>query len=108
MVVWARLCPSNCRNKQLLLEAEVASLVGNFTRALTLFKQSVQAAQLEKFHHEEGLSCERLAQYYLHIGLNDKAGECFSDALDAYKRWGAHTLVERMEDKLRSLSETPS
>lgn len=46
---WASMCPSNCLKKQLLLEAEVATLQGRTSTAFSLFHQSIQTAKKEGF-----------------------------------------------------------
>ena len=98
MKSWSRKCPANFLNKQALLEAELAALHGKIGTALSLFNKSIKAATKEGFVHEEGLAYERLAQYHCFLGNSLTATPFFERARDAYKRWGANTLVDRMEE----------
>jgi hypothetical protein len=52
---WAEICPANLLNKLYLLEAEIAGLHGDSTKAHFLFNESVKHASIESFLHEEGL-----------------------------------------------------
>jgi hypothetical protein len=95
---WATKCPANFRNKRALLQAELATLRGQSTRALALFDEAIAAAKLEGFVHEEGLAYERLAQYLCFLGRAHSADPYFYFAREAYARWGAHKLVERIDE----------
>jgi hypothetical protein len=95
---WAKKCPENFRNKRALLQAELATLRGQSTRALAFFDEAITTAKLEGFVHEEGLAYERLAQYHCFLGRFQSADPYFCSAREAYARWGAHKLVERMDE----------
>jgi tetratricopeptide (TPR) repeat protein len=95
---WAIKCPANFRNKRALLQAELATLRGQSTRALVLFDEAIAVAKCEGFVHEEGLAYERLAQYHCFLGRAHSADPYFCFARDAYARWGAHKLVQRIDE----------
>jgi tetratricopeptide (TPR) repeat protein len=95
---WATKCPANFRNKRALLQAELAALRGQSTLALALFDEAITAAKLEGFVHEEGLAYERLAQYHCFLGRAQSADPYFCFAREAYARWGAHKLVQRIDE----------
>jgi hypothetical protein len=94
---WAATCPANFRNKRALLQAELATVRGQTKRALALFDESIAAAKREGFVHEEGLAYERVAQYHCVLGHVQSAILYFASAREAYVRWGAHKLVERID-----------
>jgi hypothetical protein len=95
---WARRCPDDFLNKQLLLEAETAALNGNSNKAIALFEQSVHKAKQESFLHEEGIAYERLGRYQLHLRQNSNAMMSFESARAAFENRGATTLVNHMEN----------
>lgn len=94
---YAVLCPANFRNKRDLLMAELECIRGRPFKALALFEEAIRAAKCEGFVQEEGLAYERLAQYHCFLGHPHTAIPFFGFARDAYSRWGAHTLVRRMD-----------
>jgi histidine kinase len=100
---WASICPENFRNKQYLLEAELASIKGNADTAVALFDKSIEAANTEGFIHEEALAYERLG-HFLHLRDDvTRSLESYEKARDAYKLWGSETLVSRIEATLQTL-----
>jgi predicted ATPase len=99
---WSQICPTNFRNKLSLLEAEMASTMGQSAKAIALFNSSIKAARKEGFVHEEALACERLALYHASIGNVLLAVPSFERAREAYQRWGSERLVRRMKDHLES------
>lgn len=103
MKQWAIFCPTNCQNKQFLLEAEIAALVGRSTSALSLFNQSINAAKEEGFLGEEGLAYERLALYCLRLGSNNEAAVNFCKAGETYNHWGSTTCSKRINESLERL-----
>jgi tetratricopeptide (TPR) repeat protein len=98
MKKWTRARCANIENKVALLEAEQAAARGQSTKALSFFNVSIKLAQRDGFVHEEGLAYERLGQYYQFLGSFDTAAPFFDRARSAYQRWGAQTLVTRMEN----------
>ena len=86
----------NFSNKLHLLEAEYAVLKDDDEQAISSYQASIKAARDHRFIHEEGLAEEKLGLY-----LKDKkeyisAERHFSNAKECYKRWGAHAVVNRM------------
>jgi histidine kinase len=100
---WASICPENFRNKQYLLEAELASIEGKGDIAAALFGKSIEAANKEGFIHEEALAYERLG-HFLHLRDDaTRSVESYEKARDAYKLWGSETLVSRIEATLQTV-----
>jgi predicted ATPase len=97
---WADRCPENFRNKQWLLEAEIAALKGKSVQALSLFEQSIGKAKKEGIVHEEAIAYERLGRYLLHMRNVSKAKSSLTSARSAYEKWGASVLVDHMNELL--------
>jgi predicted ATPase len=97
---WADRCPHNFRNKQFLLDAEIAALQGKTLRALSLFEQSIAIAKHEAVVHEQAIAYERLGHYQYHLGNFSDAKISFWNSRFAYETWGAARLVDRLDDFL--------
>ena len=101
---WAQRCPDNFLNKQLLLEAEIAGLNGNSKSAISLFQKSIDKAVDEGFVHEEGIAYECLGRYQFHLGRQSDACISFTNARNAFDKWGAIRLVRRMDQILVTMN----
>ena len=104
MRIWADRCPENFRNKQLLLEAEIAAMTGLSSLAFSLFTESIAIAKRENFLHEEGIAYERLGLHQLHVGNIKDAKVNFENARTAFAKWGATIVVDRLDKLLSSLN----
>jgi hypothetical protein len=78
-------------------------LNGKTTLALSLYDMAIKLAKSKGFLSEEGLAYDRLGQYHCILVSAQGAAPFFEDARSAYQRWGARTLVERMEKRIASL-----
>jgi predicted ATPase len=103
MKCWAQRCPENFVNKQLLLEAEIAALNGNSTQAVVLFEQSIEGAKKEDFVHEEAIAYERMGQFQLYQGDVVNATMSLEHARTAFEKWGATTVVDRIDKLIASI-----
>jgi hypothetical protein len=101
---WAKRCPDNFLNKQLLLEAEIAGVNGNSKSAISLFEMSIRKAVDEEFIHEVGVAYECLGRYQLGLGRKSDASQSFTNARNAFEKWGAVRLVLRMDQILATMS----
>jgi AAA ATPase domain len=104
MRILADRCPGNFRNKQLLMEAEIAALKGKSLYAIALYEESVSGAKNEGFVHEEGIAYQRLGQYHRHLGNSSSAKLSLEHARMAFDKWGANVVVDRMEMFLASIT----
>ena len=100
---WADRCPENFRNKQWLLEAEIAALNGKSVQALSSFERSIVKAKQEGFVHEEGMAYEHLGNHHRRLGSDSEAKLSYASARIAYEKWGASILVDRMDALLHLL-----
>lgn len=101
---WAQACPANFFHKQMLLEAEMATINGRTRLALKLFNASNEAARREGFIQDLGIAYERLALYHCFLGNSETAVPYCERARDCYKKWGAETLARRMDETISSIS----
>ena len=93
----------NFSNKLLLLEAEYYLLRGDGHRAVAAYEASIKAAREHRFVHEEGLAAEKLASFHASNGETDRAMSHLSGARACYEKWGAHMLVQRVDQAIAIL-----
>ena len=94
---WSQYSSWNYSNKIFFLEGECYFLKGEDKKALTSYHASIKAAKAHKFAQEEGLANEKMATYHLQKGRHDLAMKHFKEAKQCYDRWGAGSLVMRMD-----------
>ncbi|MFQ5571166.1 MAG: AAA family ATPase, partial [Rhodothermales bacterium] len=105
--VWADCCPANYRHKYLLIEAEIARLLGNDLDAQDLYDQAVESARNSNFLHIEALANELAARYWLDKGKGKIAGVYLREAHYGYSLWGATAKAAHLERTyLRPFSQT--
>ncbi|KAL7539058.1 hypothetical protein ACHAXR_009003, partial [Thalassiosira sp. AJA248-18] len=98
---WASSCSEwNFTNKLHLLEAEYYFLKEDDKRAMACYYASIKSARDHRFVHEEGLAEEKLATYLLHKSKHYEAMSAFANAKKCYERWGAHSLVRRLQKSI--------
>lgn len=99
----AKAAPMNYRHKYLLVEAELARVLGQDQRARDLFDEAIGLARAEGFLNEEALGLELAGRYYLGLGREDSARHYLRDARYAYERWGALTKVRDLAKRYPQL-----
>ena len=88
-------------NKVFLLEAEQQRAQGEGDKAAASYEAAIHSAKEHRFVHEEAMSCELAALFYLERGLQSKAYGLFSRSKACYERWGAHAVARRVDDDMR-------
>jgi len=96
MDVWAELNPESLRHRHLLLQAELARIEQR-EGAGNLYDQGIAAAREGGFVHDEALGNELCARHYLDLGRSFLARAYMAEAHQAYARWGAIRVMERLE-----------
>ncbi len=91
-------------NKLHLLEAEYYFVKGEEDRATESYNSAIEAARAHKFVHEEGLGNDLAARFHLHYGRKKEAMMHFQQAQGCYERWGARSLVRKIEEEIKRLS----
>jgi predicted ATPase/signal transduction histidine kinase/CheY-like chemotaxis protein len=98
---WAEHNPANYHHKHLLASAEMARLEGDSSRAMLCYDQAIRAAKEGQFLQWEALANERASGFWQHHG-NDRLAQIYwQQAYNAYRRWGASTKLELMDEEFR-------
>ncbi len=85
-----------------LLTAEIDLATGKEERAASLYDQAIRIARTSQNTADEALACELAGEYYATQRRDRVAGVYFSDALHAYRRWGAEKKAEDLEIRQRT------
>lgn len=96
---WAEQCPENFLHQYLLVEAEIARLVGKGYEAIALYDRAIQAAKDNEFIHEEALANELAARFWMAQGKAEFAQIHFRRARQGYQIWGAQRKVEDLNEQ---------
>lgn len=102
---WAESCPDNFRHKLCLMDAEIARLTGDATKAMRFFDMAVNAARASGYIQNQAIAHERAALFYLERGFPEIAGLCFEFAFKCYLDWGGDSKVYDMREKYEPLRE---
>lgn len=95
--VWADHCPENFHHKYLLIQAELARVLGNDWEASELYEQAIQGAKQYEFLHEEAIAYERAADFYRSLGREELSLFYLKNAHYCYSQWGATAKVNALE-----------
>eukprot|EP00957_Ditylum_brightwellii_P202452 15330230-Ditylum_brightwellii.AAC.1 len=92
---YAKICPSNCEHKLLLLQAEMNSAMGEVEEASSKYELAVSAAERNEFIHEQAIANERAAEFFLR---HDDPRACYhySKAQSLFLKWGAQGKVDHL------------
>jgi len=101
---WATFGPDNFEHRLRLVEAEVARVTGDVTRALILYEQAIQLAGRAQFLIDEGLSNELAARLCSEQGMVEKARLFATKAQECYERWGAAGKVRLLQQRFPELN----
>ncbi|MEM6708581.1 MAG: histidine kinase dimerization/phospho-acceptor domain-containing protein, partial [Pseudomonadota bacterium] len=83
--------------KALMLRAELAWMDRNISDALERFEEAAKVARTAGLANDEGLAYELAARHCASIERSDFARLFFSNAHQAYGRWGATTKIAQLE-----------
>jgi GAF domain-containing protein len=97
---WANLCPATYRAKHLLVEAEAMRVRGEEFEAMRLYDEAIAAAQENDMVRDEAIANELCAEFHAAHGRAKVARSYSTDALSAYRRWGAAGKVRVIEGRL--------
>lgn len=99
MQIWAENGSDNFLHKYLLVEAELARVLGNAEAAIDLYDRAIAAARAGDFIQHEALANERVAEFWLDKDKPKYAKVHIRDAYYGYQRWGAIRKAEDLEVK---------
>lgn len=106
-VRWAALNPLTFRNKEWLLEAEIARLRGDGLAALQAYERSAQAAGAAGLTHEQALAQEFAAAVCEELGLTTASSQHVRAAIDAYRLWGATRKEQQLAPPALEQADAP-
>jgi hypothetical protein len=91
-------CPENVANKIVLIEAEIASLLGNLETAQLKYDESILLAEREGNLMEQALACERAGLFSRRIGSLSGALLYFERAEILYQEWGSPVKMQQVKN----------
>ncbi len=94
---WVNQCPDNFLHKYLLVEAEMARVLGKWYEAEGLYDQSIESARKYDFSQNEALSNELAAKFWLARGKEEFAQIYMKKAYQGYQMWGAKRKVKDLD-----------
>ena len=95
--LWADSCSANFAHKYSLVDAELASFLGNKEKAIEGYNSAILLANQNKYLQEEALANELAAKFYLNGGQEELAIAPMQEAFYCYARWGAKAKTDRLE-----------
>ena len=102
---FARLAPMNFAHKHSLVQAEVHRARGEVLQAMQAYEQASQGARENGYLSEAGLAHALAAEFFQDLGLHQAALHNAEQAVQAWRSWGAHALVESLGRRLPDLLE---
>ncbi|HAP58825.1 MAG TPA: hypothetical protein DCR93_04720 [Cytophagales bacterium] len=94
---WAKKTPVNFLHKHLFLQAELARLSGNTTKAQDLYQRVQSQAQEAKMLQDAAMAHERSASLCREQGNNSLAKYHLLEAHSLYRRWQNSLKVRQLE-----------
>ena len=99
MLYYRDNCPENYENKYFLIEAEKASVLGEYLQAEEFYEKAIQGAKNYQYIHEEALAYERAAEFYLALEREEIGQFYLRNSHHCYIRWGAKAKIKQLEEK---------
>lgn len=97
IAAWARGCPATFAHREALVAAEIARAEGSLEEARAACDAAVRLAREGAFTHDLGLALQLSARLHARVGDERMAASSRDRAAEAYRRWGASALVERVD-----------
>jgi len=93
----AQHAPMNFQHKWALVEAEYCRVTGDILAAQDHYDAAIDSAGQNKFIHEQALSCELAALFYLQRNKIVIARAYMTRAYYLWARWGARAKTQQLE-----------
>ncbi|MBU3914171.1 GAF domain-containing protein, partial [bacterium] len=93
----AKDCPINFLDKNLIIEAQMAGISGNYIKAGALYDDAIKAARDNGFVQNEAIANEMAAKYFLTRNKITIASAYIRKACRAYIKWGASAKIKQLE-----------
>jgi hypothetical protein len=98
---FSQQAPETVLSRQLLLEAEIASLRSDSTTAFTMYEGAIRNAKKAGYLMETALCNERAAKLAYSLGNLDMSRTFYKESLEYYQKWGATSKVAFLTNELR-------
>jgi len=102
---WAQHAPHNNLHAYHLIEAELAQVSDNASKAVDNYELAIHYATQNGFLKDLGLSCELAGRFYENTGRHELALFYFRKARSSYVRWGALVKVAAIDSEFIELGE---
>jgi diguanylate cyclase (GGDEF)-like protein len=102
--VWAKWCPANFAQYELLVAAERARIENNSLAAMNFYNKAIEAACENKCLHLMGTANECAARFYLTINMSLVANSFAHAAYYAFTRWGAKAKCQQLEAQYKTIT----
>ena len=93
---WDTENSTNVAHAACLLDAELASILGENQRAAELYDRAQELAAANRFTQDEALANELAGEFYRRLGREKIAHTYFNDAYSGYARWGAAAKMAQL------------
>ena len=100
---WSKLCPENFLGKQALVEAELAAVLNQTSKARFKYYLAIIQSYHAGLLMQEALANERAGKFYASIGDHAEAKQLLEEACRLYKAWGGVAKVAHLEMEMRYL-----
>jgi|WetSurSiteA1Bulk_404760.scaffolds.fasta_scaffold00015_14 predicted ATPase/signal transduction histidine kinase len=100
---WAKYAPENFLHKWHLVEAERCKIYGRSLKAMKHYDKAVILARKNGYTHEEALTNELAAKYFLICGYDRIAMAYMKEACYLYTVWGAKAKVDHLNENYSEL-----
>ena len=95
---WAKHARENFLHKWHLVEAERCKILGKNLKAMRHYDKAVMMAREHGYTHEEALSNELAAKFYLSGGYEKIAMAYMKEAYYLYAVWGANAKLDQLKE----------
>lgn len=103
MKKWAGFCPDNFMHKQLLMEAELARIKKETSKAQRLYEEAVKSARDAGFPLIAVLGSELAGRFWLEQGRESEAQTWLHTAYEGYVKWGANAKAKAMDEESKAI-----
>ena len=103
MKKWARKCPHNCSEKRLLIEAELASVLGKPEKAYEKYVCAAAVAKDSGILFTQALANERTGYHLFKLGRKEAARPFFEEASSIYDSWGGRAKAMHLRAKVDAM-----
>ncbi|MEM7190987.1 MAG: adenylate/guanylate cyclase domain-containing protein, partial [Pseudomonadota bacterium] len=94
---WSDDAPVTLDHRVHLVKAELHALRGQVVKAIARFEKAIDVARRAGALHDVGVCLERTGLFYHWLGTREAAERYLSEAVRAYRNWGADAWAEALQ-----------